>query len=83
MAKLHIIRGISGSGKSTFAATLGCPVFEADAYHISDGKYNWQAANAKSAHAWCRSVTFDALSQGITCAVANTFLEYWENQTLH
>jgi adenylate kinase family enzyme len=31
---LYICRGISGSGKSTFAKTLGCPVYEADQYFM-------------------------------------------------
>ena len=34
MKTLYIVRGVPGSGKSTFAQSLDCPVFEADQYFI-------------------------------------------------
>lgn len=78
---LYIIRGISGSGKSTFAKSLGCPYFEADMYFIDPitGEYKWDGSKIKQAHEWC----FDRVHESIflnqnKIAVSNTFTEEWE-----
>ena len=42
MKKLIIIRGLPGSGKSTFAKSLNCTHFETDMYFTdSEGNYNF------------------------------------------
>ena len=33
---LILVRGLPGSGKSTFGKSLGCPCFEADMYFINE-----------------------------------------------
>jgi len=49
-----LIRGISGSGKSTFAQLLGTKaICCADDYFIHDGKYLWTAEKLGRAHDWC------------------------------
>jgi predicted kinase len=51
---LVLVRGISGSGKSTFAALLGRAICSADDYLVTrDGKYEWEAWKLRRAHEWC------------------------------
>ena len=38
---LYIVRGIPGSGKSTFAKSLGGTHFEADMFFMKDGEYKF------------------------------------------
>lgn len=57
---LYIIRGCSGSGKSTFAKELSAAMsglrIEADMFmYDEDGNYDWQASKLKAAHAWVYS----------------------------
>lgn len=48
--KLILIRGLPGSGKSTFAKTFNCFHVESDMFFIRDGKYEWKASeNAEAA----------------------------------
>ena len=50
MKTLYIVRGLPGSGKSTFAHTLDCPVFEADMFFVnSEGVYNFDFTRIKDA----------------------------------
>jgi predicted kinase len=81
MKKLFIIRGCAGSGKSTFAKTLGCPVFEADQYFIDSetGEYKFDASKIKLAHNWCKLRVEHSMEDGVDkIAVSNTFTQEWE-----
>ena len=81
MKKLFIIRGCAGSGKSTFAKTLGCPVFEADQYFIDSetGDYKFDASKIKLAHNWCKLRVEHSMEDGVDkIAVSNTFTQEWE-----
>ena len=52
---LVILRGIPGSGKSSFAELLGTKaICTADDYHVRDGVYDWKPKNIKIAHEWCQ-----------------------------
>ncbi len=86
MVTLHIVRGAPGSGKSTFAATLECPVVEADQFFMVGDQYCFDAAKLPAAHEWCLKKTCDLLSQALCntygmqdggdVAVANTFTKF-------
>jgi predicted kinase len=79
---LIIIRGISGSGKSTYAATLDCPVFTADDYFMIDGEYKFIPSLLPDAHSDCRSKVYRAMYDGVEkIAVVNTFTQEWEFKT--
>ena len=56
MRTLIILRGIPGSGKSTFANYMfSNNVFEADKYfYDEDGNYNFDATKLHAAHKWCQ-----------------------------
>lgn len=82
MSKLVIVRGLPGSGKSTYAANLARGLFrhvEADHFFLlGDGKYAFDGKLIKLAHDWCYSSTVKALRQGYNVVVSNTFTTMWE-----
>lgn len=83
MQNLLLIRGVSGSGKTTKVVTeyipLGYKHFEADMYFIdSEGNYKFDPKKIKMAHQWCQDSTRTALMAGISVVVSNTFTQLWE-----
>ena len=84
MSKLLLIRGLPGSGKSTIAKDYvlqGYQNYEADMYHIGlNGEYNWNPANLKKAHKWCKDQTEKELASGNNVVVSNTFTTQKEIQ---
>ena len=81
---LYICRGISGSGKSTFAKTLGCPVYEADQYFVDSetNEYKFDPTKLKLAHKWCQLRVEHNMEDGVEkIAVANTFTQEWEMES--
>jgi hypothetical protein len=81
MRTLYIVRGLPGSGKSTYAHTLPVDVvYEADQYFMDGDEYKFDPRKLKDAHEWCLNVTNLALRQGRSVAVANTFTTVWEIQ---
>ena len=82
MKTLIILRGCPGSGKSTFAKTLGGAHFETDMYFVSDdGTYNFDPSKLRDAHNWCQNNVHTAMiennTSGInkTIVVSNTFTQ--------
>lgn len=81
---LFIVRGLPGSGKSTFAKTLGGTHFETDNFFMVDGEYKFDVTKLKVAHEWCQNSVNTAMILNITTdlnstiVVSNTFTQEWE-----
>ena len=82
---LIILRGVSGSGKSTFCDLIQDPkmICCADDYFTdSDGNYNWNAASIGLAHKFCRDKFDRALNddfiENIIIANTNTKPSDWK-----
>lgn len=79
MKTLIIIRGPSGTGKSTIARHLGgvqgINWFESDMWFTDDqGRYKFDASKLGIAHRWCHNSIEQALQEGHeTVIVSNTF----------
>lgn len=74
---LWLIRGIPGSGKTTFAKSLGIQDhYEADMWMDDNGGYS--RANLKFAHEWCQKQVFGAMYNDRPVVVSNTFIKRWE-----
>ena len=88
--KLYIVRGLPGSGKSTFAeALVGADflVCEADKYFMVDGEYRFDGSKLKEAHESCRNLVETYMKDSLVndqwyreIAVSNTFTQEWEMQ---
>ena len=88
--KLYIVRGVPGSGKSTFALNLVGSDFlvcEADKYFIQDGEYKFDGSKLKEAHESCRNTVETYMKDSLVndqfyreIAVSNTFTQEWEMQ---
>jgi predicted ABC-type ATPase len=81
--KLILIRGISGSGKTTYAKKLmqqdpSLSHYEADMFFYKDGDYAFDPTKLKDAHAWCKNQTEEDLRNGKSVIVSNTFTQKWE-----
>ena len=77
---LYLIRGLPGSGKSTFARKFeDFRHLEADMYFINGkGEYVFDASKIKDAHDWCKSTAKAFLSEGQNVIISNTFTRAWE-----
>ena len=83
MATLYIVRGVSGSGKTTFAKELAerfaCRYFEADMYFVRvDGSYTFNPAMLPKAHEWCFDQFASEVFYSQNVIVSNTFTRLWE-----
>jgi predicted kinase len=88
--KLYIVRGVPGSGKSTFALNLVGSDFlvcEADKYFMVDGEYKFDGSKLKEAHESCRTLVETYMKDSLMndqfyreIAVSNTFTQEWEMQ---
>ena len=86
MKTLYIVRGVPGSGKSTFAKSLGGTHFETDTYFMVDSEYKFDFTKLKEAHKWCQDSVNTAMILNHTTGlnevivVSNTFTQEWEMQ---
>lgn len=87
---LFIVRGLPGSGKSTFAEKLVGSDFlvcEADKYFIdvTTGEYKFDTSKLKDAHRYCYDIVEMYMADSLVndqfyreIAVSNTFTQEWE-----
>lgn len=81
MPTLYIVRGLPGSGKSTYVYNnLNEDVFlyEADDFFSSQYGYKFDPKFLKNAHEMCYQNVVCSLFHGCNVAVANTFTTRWE-----
>jgi predicted kinase len=90
MKNLYIVRGLPGSGKSTFAKKLVGDDFlvcEADKYFIDKetGEYNFDFTKIKEAHKFCQDTVETYMKDSLVndqfyrdIVVSNTFTQEWE-----
>jgi len=87
---LTIVRGLPGSGKSSFAGFVwdDYAICEADKFFYDlDGNYNFDSSKLKQAHEWCRNEVENRMKQNDEnpqyypdIVVSNTFTQEWEMQ---
>ena len=86
---LYLIRGVPGSGKSTFTKHIwnDYAICEADQYFIDKetGEYKFNTDELKNAHQWCRDMVETKMKDNQIneqyypeIAVSNTFTQEWE-----
>lgn len=77
---LHIVRGVPGSGKTTYCKKeLHITPYEADDFFMVGGKYEFKPEQLAQAHKYCQTnVEWAMKSDTQYIAVANTFTRAWE-----
>jgi predicted kinase len=85
MKNIYLVRGIPGSGKTTFAKTLEGLHIEADMYFINkDGEYNFEPTKIKDAHKWCNELVEEWMREEQNkIVVSNTFTQEWEMESYY
>lgn len=89
---LYLIRGVPGSGKSTFAELMNMQAMtlinlEADDYFKTYNKetnsfyYNFDPTKLQAAHKYCQTAAKIFLKDGFNVSVSNTSVTDWEVQT--
>lgn len=77
-SRLTLIRGLPGSGKSTFAKSMNAVHAEADQYFYTGGSYVFDPSKVAAAHSQCLTKAVDALKSDESVVVANTFTTFKE-----
>ena len=85
---LFLVRGLPGSGKTSFATHIwnDYAVCEADKFfYDKEGNYNFDPSKLKEAHDWCKNQVEIRMSDHQVnrqyypeIAVSNTFTQEWE-----
>lgn len=88
---LFLVRGLPGSGKSSFAIHIWneYAVCEADKFfYDKEGNYNFDPSKLKQAHEWCRNEVETRMKDHQVneqyypeIAVSNTFTQEWEMES--
>jgi len=76
--KLILVRGLPGSGKTTFAKKYvneheNFSLMESDMFFSNGIEYKFDKAGLASAHAWCALQTYCLINRGANVIVCNTF----------
>lgn len=90
---LTLVRGLPGSGKSTFANFVwnDYAICEADKFfYDKEGNYNFDASKLKEAHEWCRNEVETRMKDNEAnpqyypeIVVSNTFTQEWEMEAYY
>ena len=85
MKELLLLRGLPGSGKSTFARMLGGLHAEADMYFTDEnGVYTFEPSKIKDAHKWCNELVEEWMKEEQDkIVVSNTFTQEWEMENYY
>ena len=85
---LFLVRGLPGSGKTSFATAIwnDYAVCEADKFfYDKEGNYNFDPTKLKEAHTWCKNEVESKMIEHQNnqqyypeIAVSNTFTQEWE-----
>ena len=85
---LFLVRGLPGSGKTSFASAIwnDYAVCEADKFfYDKEGNYNFDPSKLKEAHTWCKNQVETRMIDHQNnqqyypeIAVSNTFTQEWE-----
>jgi predicted kinase len=90
---LTLVRGLPGSGKSTFANFIwnDYAICEADKFfYDKEGNYNFDATKLREAHEWCRNAVETRMKDNQNnpqfypeIVVSNTFTQKWEMEAYY
>jgi predicted kinase len=77
---LFIVRGLPGSGKTTFVKEnkIECLHLEADMLCYKAASYQWRGENVKENHETCFEIAKLVFSRGADLCISNTFTQKWE-----
>jgi len=82
MQTLTLVRGLPGSGKTSFAGLLASNnksvVLSADDFFTKNGVYSFDPKKLPEAHNYCQMMTRIQLDNFCSVVVANTFSQRWE-----
>jgi predicted kinase len=84
MKELFLLRGLPGSGKSTFAKHLvDTHWVEVDMFFMQDGEYKFDSSLLAQAHHRCQDRVEYWMYKGFAVTVSNTFTQEWEMEAYY
>jgi hypothetical protein len=77
-ARLFLIRGIPGSGKTRFAKKFSCLHVDPLMFFEKHSKFEYDNQLIHYAHGFCKDIVSKCMNEGIDVVVSNTFAQNWE-----